>query len=297
MNVKRTRSRLRKASWMVRRSNMQGWHCVGICLGLLWLDPTVYGQESSLLHASRRPIVGGPTVPSGPTVPAAAIAPVAATLQPLPGSQYQAVPLASPGGSYLGPPPGGDLVSDGATLQSTSWTYRPEPMMRTFSKHDIVTVRVDEIARMLAEGDAQSRKNTLFRGILTDWISLSKGRLRPDAQPEGDPSVGTLSNDIFRSQSMIESRESLAFNIAATIVDIRPNGNLVLEARKSYRVNDNLWETSLTGICRVQDIGPDNIVLSRDVIDLQIGKEDQGHLRDKYRRGWFTRWLDRLQPF
>ena len=169
--------------------------------------------------------------------------------------------------------------------------------MRTFSKHDIVTVRVDEIARMLAEGDAQSRKNTLFRGILTDWISLSKGRLRPDAQPEGDPSVGTLSNDIFRSQSMIESRESLAFNIAATIVDIRPNGNLVLEARKSYRVNDNLWETSLTGICRVQDIGPDNIVLSRDVIDLQIGKEDQGHLRDKYRRGWFTRWLDRLQPF
>lgn len=201
-------------------------------------------------------------------------------------------------GGYPGPtgyPPG--PVSGGADLASTSWTYRPEPRLRTFQKNDIITIRVDEIARVLAQGDAQSRKNTLFRGTLTDWIRIARGRLRPDAQPEGDPSVGTQSNDTYRSQSLLESRESLTFNIAATVVDIRPNGNLVLEARKSFRVNDNLWETSLAGICRVQDIGPDNVVLSRDLIDLQIQKQDQGHLRDKYRRGWLTRLIDDWHPF
>ncbi len=169
--------------------------------------------------------------------------------------------------------------------------------MRTFAVNDIVTIRVDEIARVLAEGDAESRKNTLFRGILTDWIALSKGRIRPNEFEDGEPTLGTQSDDTYRSQSSIESRESLSFNIAATVVDIRPNGNLVLEARKSYRVNDNLWETSLTGICRVEDIGPDNVVLSRDLVDTQIRKEDQGHLRDKYRRGWLTRIVDRFGAF
>ena len=204
-------------------------------------------------------------------------------------------PMAGGYPGQAGAPPG--PVSGGADLASTSWTYRPEPRLRTFQKNDIITIRVDEIARVLAQGDAQSRKNTLFRGTLTDWIRIASGRLRPDAQPEGDPSVGTQSNDTFRSQSLLESRESLTFNIAATVVDIRPNGNLVLEARKSYRVNDNLWETSLSGICRVQDIGPDNVVLSRDLIDLQIQKQDQGHLRDKYRRGWLTRLIDDWHPF
>ena len=88
-----------------------------------------------------------------------------------------------------------------------------------------------------------------------------------------------------------------SFNIAATVVDIRPNGSLVLEARKNIRINDNLWETALTGICRPEDIAPDNVILSRDLIDLEILKEDRGHLRDGYKRGWFSRWFDRVQPF
>lgn len=183
------------------------------------------------------------------------------------------------------------------SLNDVSWTYRPAPAMRTFEKNDIVTIRVDEISQMMAEGESETRKRTAFEAVLSDWIRLTKGRLRPDAQSQGDPTVGNESTNRFRSEASIESRESLSFNIAARVVDIRPNGNLVLEARKTYRVNDNLWETSLSGICRAKDIAADNVVLSRDMIDLQINKEDQGHLRDGYRRGWFSRWLDRVQPF
>lgn len=185
----------------------------------------------------------------------------------------------------------------GLSLPQSSWTYKQAPSLRTFAKNDIVTIRVDEIARVLAEGEAESRKQTEFEAILTDWIKISKGRLRPDPQENGDPAVANETNNRFRSESIVESRESLTFNIAARVVDIRPNGNLVLEASKTFRVNDNLWETSLSGICRGSDVGPDNVVLSRDLIDLQINKQDRGHLRDGYRRGWFTRWFDRFQPF
>ncbi len=183
------------------------------------------------------------------------------------------------------------------SLNEASWTLPPTPPVRVFRKNDVVTIRVDEITRMMAEGIADQRKRTLTEAILTDWIRLDNFRLRPDPQEDGDPGVAAESNDNYRAESFLRSRESLTFNIAATVVDIRPNGNLVLEARKAVRINDNLWETSLSGICRADDIGPDNVVLSKDVIDLEIRKEDRGHLRDGYSRGWLKRFWDRYGPF
>ncbi len=182
-------------------------------------------------------------------------------------------------------------------LSNVSWTYQPPPPVRVFRKNDVITIRVDEVSRMLAQGGAQSRKITLYEAILTDWLRIRDFRLEPDPQPNGDPTAAAESNSQFRAQSKLQSRESLTFNIAATVVDVRPNGNLVVEARKTIQVNDNIWETSLSGICRVQDIGPDNVIFSKDVIDMEVRKLDRGHLRDKYKRGWLSRWLDRVRPF
>lgn len=182
-------------------------------------------------------------------------------------------------------------------LTGVSWTYQPAPPMRSFRVQDIVTIRVDEITRMMAEGETEKRRVSSFQATLAEWVRLTSGGLIPDPQTEGDPTVDAQSTANSRAEASVEARESMSFNIAARIVDIRPNGNLVLEARKHFRVNDNLWETSLSGICRAQDIAPDNVVLSRDLIDLEINKQDRGQMRDGYSRGWFQRAFDRLKPF
>jgi flagellar L-ring protein precursor FlgH len=242
-------------------------------------------QNSSLMHAPMMNRVsqmqGGSTSRSAPLGPTA---------------QAQ-VPL-----QYVGQPGQGGAATSSSDrppiqLDRASWTYQPPPALRAYRINDPVTVRVDEITRVMAEGSAESRKRTLYETILTDWIRLQDFRLRPDPQANGDPAIAAESNKNYRAESTIESRESLTFNIAATVVDIRPNGNLVLEASKTIRVNDNLWETSLMGICRVQDIAPDNVVFSKDLIDLEIRKEDRGHLRDGYKRGWLQRFIDRFQFF
>lgn len=215
-----------------------------------------------------------------------------ANLAPPPGSA-----TASPRGRGY-PPASSSYGPEAVPLSGASWTFVPPQPVRSYQKNDIVTIRVDELSQMQAEGKADNRRNSLYDALLRDWITLrGLTDVRPSPQSEGDPRIQGSVNELYRADSSLQSRESLTFNIAARIVDIRPNGNLVLEGRKTYTVNDNTWGTALSGICRPTDIAPDNVVLSRDLLDIQISKQDRGSVRDGYRRGWFKRWFDTFSPF
>lgn len=187
---------------------------------------------------------------------------------------------------------------DGLTLRNSSWTYAPPQTARVLKLHDIVSIRVDELSRGMAEGTTSSRKNGVYDALLRSWVVLN-GIRQAELTPQtlGDPRIQGQTNQLYRADSDLETRESLAFNIAAEVVDIRPNGVVLLEARKSIKLNDNVFETTLTGFCRSDDIGPDNVVLSRDLLDLNIDKQDRGQVRNGYRQGWFSRWLSELTPF
>ena len=184
------------------------------------------------------------------------------------------------------------------SLQGGSWTFLPSQPPRVIRINDRVTVRVDELARTQAEGDVERRKTGNYDMRLQDWVHLiGLKAMKPDAQNDGDQRIRGQLQQILRANSEVESRESLTLNIACTIADIRPNGDLVLEGHKQIRVNDNIWEVSLSGICRNEDLGPDNVVLSRNIVDLMLDKRERGDVRDGYKRGWLLRWMDEWQPF
>jgi len=262
-----------------------------VVLAFIASGADTFAQESSLF---RRPGANSPlaaTVNSNGSnaYPQGALVPLD---RPRPPGVPMAAQLSAPGLEPLPVYPSGDVG-----LASASWTYTPANPLRTFRVQDIVTIRVDEIARMQADGANNSRRNGLYDAVLKEWVQFREGSLGPAGQSDGDPRIDGQTNQLYRANAMLQTRESLAFNVAAKVVDIQPNGNLVLEARKTILLNDNRWETSLTGICRAQDIAPDNVVLSRDLLDLEIAKKETGELRDGYRRGWLTRWINEFNPF
>lgn len=207
-----------------------------------------------------------------------------------------ALPASETPGTLVLPAP--NSFQAAPTLQAASWMLGPPNPVRQLKLHDIVFIRVDETATTSAIGNVQSRKSAALDAKLSDWLDwVALDTIKPSPQTGGDPRVQGSENETYRAQSNLQTREQTTFNIAAEIADIRPNGTIVLSARKTIRINDNRWQISLSGICRSQDIGPDNVVLSRNIFELNTDKQELGHVRDGYSRGWFTKWLARFKPF
>lgn len=174
----------------------------------------------------------------------------------------------------------------------------PPTPPREVRKGDTITVRVDMAARVISEGEIQRRKQISYKAILNDWILLNGLKsIKPAPQTDGDQTVQGNLNQQNRATGELETSESLKFEIAATIADIYPNGNLILEAHREVRINNEVWLHSLSGVVSRDSILPGNIVLSKDIADLQIHKKETGHVRDSYRRGWLTRLMDTFNPF
>jgi flagellar L-ring protein FlgH len=183
-------------------------------------------------------------------------------------------------------------------LDAGSWTYVPAPVPREFQIGDFVKIRVNEISRMTADSEMQRRRNATFDAVLADWPVLNGLRsIKPSPQSDGDPRVQGRLNQLYRAEGEMETSERLTLNIQATIVDIRPNGTLVLEAHKRVQNNNEVWEVSLTGLCRAKDISETNLLSSDQITDLNISKREVGHVRDSYKRGMVTRFLDLMSPF
>jgi flagellar L-ring protein FlgH len=186
------------------------------------------------------------------------------------------------------------------TLHNSSFMFRklpPESEARELQIHDIITVLVDYRASMTSEGDAEARKNSNINAVLAEWLAFDGKDIFPAPQRRGSPAVSATLNSQYRTQSDMELRDAMTFRIAAEVVDIRPNGNLVIEARREIRNNEEVWMQSLTGVVRRQSIGPDRTVRSDEVAELRIDKRERGFINDSYSRGWFLRWYDRWKPF
>ena len=85
----------------------------------------------------------------------------------------------------------------------------------------------------------------------------------------------------------------MRFHIACEVVDIRPNGNLVLEGHRSLKNNEEVWDFSLSGEARPEAVLPNNTLLSDNIAALRIDKEQGGQVRDSYRQGWGRlKWLE-----
>ncbi len=203
-------------------------------------------------------------------------------------------------GSLLLVPPITSKQKAAVSLENSSFMYRklpPEAEQRELQLHDIIMVVVDYRSVLSSDGDANSKKTASFNAVLSDWLKFDGKSILPAPQVHGDPTVNGSLTSQYKTQADVKQNDALTFKIAASVVDIRPNGNLVIEARSEVQNDDEIWEQSLTGVVRRQSIGPDRTVRSDDVAERRIRIRKKGFVHDATDRGWLTRWYDQVKPF
>lgn len=182
-------------------------------------------------------------------------------------------------------------------LADVSPFYQPPALPRQIKLHDLVTVLVEQKSETLSQGNVDRRKKAEGGMTLNDWVGFEGFAIQPDPQTAGDPAISGISENKYRAQAKLDTRDSIKFTITCEVVDIRPNGTVVIEGHRSVRNNEDVLDAALTGVVRTEDILPNNTVRSEHIAELRINKREVGHIRDAYRRGWLMRWLDEYQLF
>jgi flagellar L-ring protein FlgH len=175
----------------------------------------------------------------------------------------------------------------------------PEP--RTFAVHDLVTIVVSEQSKSKSTADAKADKNWKTSAAVDAWVSLDpsalgEGFLSPLNSGEL-PSVGLGGDKTFKGKGSYNRADDFSARVTAEIVEVRPNGLLVLEARREI-VNDGETQIIvLSGICRPEDVDTSNQVQSQRVADAVIKKTTTGQLRDTTEKGVIAKLFDAIFAF
>ena len=102
----------------------------------------------------------------------------------------------------------------------------------------------------------------------------------------------------FKSKGKSEQKNSLTGNIGVTVVEVLPNGNLVVQGEKLVTINQGDEYIQLSGIIRSRDVGLDNKISSSKVANAQIIYSGVGLTHDSNSAGWGSRFfLSDVWPF
>jgi flagellar L-ring protein precursor FlgH len=196
------------------------------------------------------------------------------------------------------------VSADGVTSGSTeSFISVDAPRPKKLRKNDVLTIIVQQDSNYTSTAQSQSEKQQDFDLALQQWIQLHSGANGIPNTATSVGSSGTLPEAKFKydnnrqNQASQTRQDSLSYRIAATVVDVKPNGTLVLEAVAQLAVDREVQVFRLTGICRAEDITPDNTVLSTQLAGLSLSKNTKGEVHDGVKSGWLNGLIDKVNPF
>lgn len=109
--------------------------------------------------------------------------------------------------------------------------------------------------------------------------------------------IGSSSTNDFSGKGGTQSANTFIGSITATVIDVLPNGNLIVTGEKQIGVNQNVDVLRFSGTIDPRLIQPGNLVNSTQVANARIESKGRGAQNEAQTVGWLSRFFFSFLPF
>ena len=178
------------------------------------------------------------------------------------------------------------------------WAKRDKGMKRLYVDDvarrigDTLTIKVIELSKVDNKGKRDLKKETARS-------SNFNGDLGIDDVLESIPgfTMNADTSNELKSKADFKDERSFEDRVSVVVMDVLPNGNLVVAGTRDRRIAGDTQTIEVSGIVRPSDIAFDNTIRSEQVANFRILTKNGGVSAPYTQPGWLGRIFDVLWPW
>jgi flagellar L-ring protein precursor FlgH len=188
-------------------------------------------------------------------------------------------------------------TSDSKAEPGSIWTEngrlaRFSTDVRAMRPHDLISVVVQESLAAETDGTVKNSRASSAASAITSLI----GALKTSNALQNLLNANASSS--LNAAGASATNSSLTTTFGGQVVDVLPNGILVIEAARQVEFSQQTQTIVLRGLVRPEDISQQNQVLSTAISSLELEVKGKGIVNDStYRQNPLVRLIERILVF
>jgi flagellar L-ring protein precursor FlgH len=162
---------------------------------------------------------------------------------------------------------------------------------------DIITVNVSVSITANTSANTSASQTNKSQSGLTNFLNLADNLTHQGLTLGAGGLVDTESDRAFSGSGSTDRKDSLNTTIAATVVQVLPNGHMVIKGKREVAINYEMQELRIAGIVRPEDVSANNVISSNQIAQARVSYGGKGTVNEVQQKKWGARFLDRWMPF
>jgi len=173
---------------------------------------------------------------------------------------------------------------------------------RAYSVGDLITIDVAESSSLAASQNSVRNRQLQVENAVTQFLYANS---KLGTHNGGLPGTQIETQSGNQGGGSIANTQDLKGRVSVMVIDVLPNGVLVLEGARMVTFSGESYYAVLKGMVRQEDIGFGfkdglryrNIVSSQYIADAQIEFVSKGSLNDAQKESWYQKLSSAINPF
>ncbi|MGA7180221.1 MAG: flagellar basal body L-ring protein FlgH [Thiobacillaceae bacterium] len=180
--------------------------------------------------------------------------------------------------------------ADGSIFQVSQYRPMLEDRRARFVG-DTLTIVINENTNAGKDSTSTASKTGSASDSVTDIAKV------PFLKPLQGMNVSASSANSYKDANSVNSGNNFTGNLTVTVVEVQPNGNLVVGGEKQVGLDKDTEYIRFAGVVNPDTIAPGNIVSSTQVADARIEYRTAAHIDGAEVTNWMARFFMSVMPF